>query len=95
MEPKLTRVQPANDPTLRIDKLLLGLSEEAVHWAERLVYRKVGIPLQGLWDGPDGVRSVLEEKIQKLQIDEPLSPGMLARRVGFIQSKPKRIRKAG
>ena len=95
MEPKLTRVQPANDPTLRIDLLLLRLAEAGVHWAERLVYRKVGIPIQGLWDGPDGVRSVLEEKIQELQIDEPLSPGMLARRVGFIGSKPKRIRKAG
>jgi hypothetical protein len=95
MEPKLTRVLPAADPTLRVDLLLMRLAEAGVHWAERLVYRKVGIPIQGLWDGPDGVRSVLEEKIQELQIDKPLSPGMLARRVGFIPSKPKRIRKAG
>ena len=95
MQPKLIRVLPADDPRLRVDILILKLGEAAAHWAERKAWEKLGIPLHGLWDGPDGVRTVLEAKIDELQIGEPLSPAMLARRLGLIHSKPQRIRKAG
>ena len=90
---KLTRMTPANDPQFRVDILLLKLGEAAANWAERKAFTKFGIPLN-LWDGNDGLRSVLETKIQELEIDEPLSVAMLARKTGLIAAKPKRIRKA-
>lgn len=93
MAPKLTQLRASDDPKLRLDILLLHCGEAVARWAERKAWIKLGMPLN-LWDGPDGVRAVLESKIQELEIDQPISPLMLARRVGWVRKQPQ-IRKAG
>ena len=94
MEPRMTRITPRNDPQLRLDILLLRLGEQVTHLLERKAWERYGLPLN-LWDGIGGVRSVLESKIEEFQIDRPLSPMMLAEKVGLVKAKPQRIRKAG
>jgi hypothetical protein len=90
---RVTQIPAAADPQMRVDILLLKLGEAAAHWAEKLLWQKAGIPLN-LWDTPEGVRAVIEPKIQELDLARPLSPMMLAERAGWV-AKPKRIRKAG
>jgi len=74
------------DPTGRLDIVLIRLAEAGVRWGEQKVASKFGL-LLNVWDGPDGLKHVLETKVQEMGLNEPMTPESLARHLGFIKSR--------
>jgi len=80
-------------PEGRFDILLLRLGEAAFAWFDRRL-NTGGALVNTFWHGQDGLRSVVEAKIDEFGVPrEKLTPRVLAERAGFI--KPRRLRRAG
>jgi hypothetical protein len=93
MKPTPVRNIDARDPSGRVDVLLLRLGEAACRWAERKAFVKLGLRLN-LWDGPEGLKSVVETKIDEVGIPrEKLTPQLMAEYAGFIKGRRLRQRK--
>lgn len=80
------------DPTGRIDLLLIRLAEACVRWGEQQVQTRFGLDVK-VWDGREGLKRVLETKVQEMGFSEPLpmTPEALARHLGFIGGKLKKV----
>ena len=93
--PKLTVecAKPSPDRQFRLDLLLLGLGEESFRWLDRKL-NTGGALVNRLWLGPEGLRGVLEAKIEEVGIPrEKLTPRLVAEHAGFL--KRRRLRRAG
>jgi hypothetical protein len=78
---------PALPKTFTPHRGLLALAERVVRLAER----KTGLQL---WDGEDGVGSVVQQKLKELRVPEKpiqlgrvVTPRQLAEEVGFVKRK--------
>lgn len=86
------QVHASQDPAWRFDLLLLNLGEAVSKWADRKL--NTGALFQGLWNGPDGVKNVVEQKIDEMGIPrEKLTPKLIAEHAGFLGRR--RLRRAG
>jgi hypothetical protein len=86
------QVQASPDPAFRFDLLLLNLGEALARKADEKL--RTGVLFQGLWGGPDGMKQVVQEKIDEIGIPrEKLTPKLIAERAGFLGRR--RLRRAG
>lgn len=82
----------SQDPAWRVDLLLLNLGDAVSKWADRKF--NTGSVFQVLWNGPDGVKNVVEQKIDEIGIPrEKLTPKLIAEHAGFL--KRRSLRRAG
>jgi hypothetical protein len=57
---------PSADPA-GADKLCVAAVEAVTHWAERLISEYARVPVD-LWNGPNGLRGVVEEAVHNAGI---------------------------
>lgn len=82
-------IRTPENPQGRLDILLVRVAEACVRWGEAKLQNRFGIAAN-FWDGPEGVKSVIEAKIEEVGIPrERLSPRVLAEQAGFLKSRPK------
>lgn len=75
------------DATGRLDIVLRRLVSLVGEPLARQVEQRVGIPF---WDGPKGLGAVCLQKIDTLDLSEPITPMDLAERVGFLPAKRRK-----
>lgn len=79
----------------RLDILLLRLAEAGTRWAERRAQELLRVPVN-LWDGSNGVGAVLGQKLNEWNVpNEPLTPALMAERVGFMGKRARKLTKVG
>lgn len=87
------KVTPMPDPYMRLDILLLRLGEASFQWLDHKL-NTGGALTSKLWNGPEGLKQVVEQKIDEVGIPrEQLTPRLLAEHAGFL--KRRKLRRAG
>ena len=78
------------------DRVVLAAAEAVTHWAESLIFRYAGVPLD-LWNGNNGLRGVVEEAVEVAGIPnkrfgEIVNPRTVAQQLNIVPMPKRRHR---
>lgn len=87
--PPLKKEDPAG-----ADKVVLAAAEAATHWLEAILTTYSRMPID-LWNGPNGLRGVLEEAVKNAGVPNKrfagiVTPRLIAEKAGIVPARRTR-----